>query len=85
MRKTFCDRCGEECVNSVVHVHISETHTTNRAEVVGDDEYAPAELCHSCGDALKEFLPSLGRLLYRKEPIGEDEPQMARAIEAPYP
>lgn len=59
MQKTFCDRCGEPCVNLVVYVNITERHTTADGEEVGTDEYRMQELCGGCGGLVKQGLPAL--------------------------
>jgi len=52
MQKTFCDRCGRECTNYVLHLAGHVIHKTNRAEVVGEDEFKPNEYCKECSDML---------------------------------
>lgn len=59
MRKTFCDRCGGECVNRTVIVSVAEQHTTAAGEPVATDEWRPVELCGPCGDAVKAGMPEL--------------------------
>lgn len=56
MRKTFCDRCGVQCVNTVVHLHGAIEHTTSRGENVGHDEIRPVELCDGCYGLVKELV-----------------------------
>ncbi len=48
MRRTFCDRCGGECVNTVGHLYGVIEHLTSGGEQVGQDELKPVDLCHSC-------------------------------------
>jgi len=76
VQKTFCDRCGEPCVNLTVLVQVTDRHTTAAGELAGADEYRPAELCGTCGTAAKAALPEL-RLGYHHEgdsPIAREVP-----------
>jgi hypothetical protein len=59
-----------------VRVFISVSHTTNRHEPLGDDEFEPLELCAVCGKLYLDLIPLR---LIRKS----DEPMMERDIEAP--
>jgi|SRR5215471_3992476 len=58
MQKTFCDRCGRECVNFHINVHARAVHYTNKGEHL-DEEYPlgkdMVQLCRECADALAEF------------------------------
>lgn len=56
MQKTFCDRCGGECVNFYVSLHASGYATTSRGQIA-DELYSPGQvqICRACTDALREF------------------------------
>ena len=55
MRRTFCDRCGGECVNTTGHLSGHVEHTTKRGEQVGFDEMPSVDLCKDCTTAVIEF------------------------------
>ena len=61
MRRYFCDRCGEECASSIIHLHLNEEHYTNNHELAGVDDYAGLELCRPCGNALRDWFSARGR------------------------
>jgi NMD protein affecting ribosome stability and mRNA decay len=61
VRRYFCDRCGEECASSIIHLHLNEEHYTNNHELAGVDDYAGLELCRPCGDALQDWFAARGR------------------------
>jgi hypothetical protein len=48
--KTFCDRCGGECVHWVLNLTGYVAHTTRGGEVAGEDEVKPRQLCKTCGE-----------------------------------
>ena len=56
MKKTFCDGCGTECVNSTVHLSGAIIHSTSRGEQVGYDDMRPAELCTGCFAPIQKAL-----------------------------
>ncbi len=56
MRKTYCDRCGVQCVNTMVHIHGVIQHQTSQGESVGSDEIKPVEICLECYRLVKELL-----------------------------
>ena len=62
MRKTFCDRCGEECIAVIAHMHLSVEHfrPSNR-EQVAEDEFAGVDLCSGCKEALRNWFRELGQ------------------------
>jgi len=62
MRKTFCDRCGEECISVIGRMHLSVEHfrPSNR-ERVAEDEFAPVDLCSGCKEALRSWFRELGK------------------------
>jgi hypothetical protein len=74
MRKTFCDRCEAECVNTVLVVRLHVQHTTRRHEFIDADEMTPAELCAACGELVKDALgPELaGRMAMAAEAALEE-------------
>ena len=56
VRKTFCDRCGAECVNTTGHFGGHVEHTTSKGETVGIDEIEPMHLCNACIDVAQALL-----------------------------
>lgn len=56
MRKTFCDRCKAECVNTVGRFNGYVEHTTSGGEQVGMDEMKQVELCRICTNIACELL-----------------------------
>lgn len=56
MRRTFCDRCGAQCVNTTGHVGGYVEHTTSQGQQVGTDELVPGDLCKDCTTAVIEFI-----------------------------
>lgn len=55
-RKTFCDRCGTECVNFVGRITGFVVHTTAQGEVVGEDHFESQDVGSCCWDAVATFL-----------------------------
>jgi hypothetical protein len=80
MRKTFCDRCGGECINTTVILSVRQEHRTSDGAHVGEDEYKPLDLCNDCGALVKELV-RLDKVDY----IADDSMGMARAIPADRP
>jgi hypothetical protein len=75
MRRTYCDRCGNECEARVGHLHFAVIHQTNKGETVSHTEYKPVELCGHCTDAVQDFV---GEVLSMYEPgPGPDSAMMA--------
>jgi hypothetical protein len=77
MQRTFCDRCGVECVNTTAHVAISVRHHMKDGKYVGEDEYKPAELCASCLKELEEFFPQAFALRFGKDDMPRDDTMIA--------
>jgi hypothetical protein len=69
VRKTFCDRCGAECVNTIGRIWGSVDHQTKAGEHVGNDELRPTDLCKACMDWVVE---ALGLKLVPVMPLTED-------------
>lgn len=84
MRRTYCDRCGNECEARVGHLHLAVMHQTNKGEAVSHDEFKPVELCGHCTDALTGFIGPELALFQPQEPLGPDS-MMARAVPIPQP
>jgi hypothetical protein len=79
VRRTFCDRCEEPCVNTTVMINVDVHHHTNDGQVVAEDNYRPIELCNVCLEALREFMP--GTLAIRHHSDAEPVSEMARTEE----
>lgn len=56
-KRTFCDRCGTQCVNTIVNLHIVTVHYMKDGVYVGEDEHKPIELCLNCTDEIKAIVP----------------------------
>lgn len=56
MRKTFCDLCGAECVNTSVTVSAETRQHTSRGEQVSYSYTKPAELCLACYRPVRDLL-----------------------------
>lgn len=82
MRKTYCDRCGEECHYRNGHLHLSEQHRTASGQEVGMDEYGPADLCGACIDLLREWVGEALAVTHYGGP--PDEMMNARPVPAPF-
>lgn len=54
--RTYCDKCGGECRNTVMRVHANITHTTSDGTYVGEDDVRMKELCRTCADVLIDQL-----------------------------
>jgi hypothetical protein len=67
MKKTFCDRCGAQCVNTTVMVHIMTLHHTKDNTHVGEDQHDPAEICLNCASEVEAVIPQAFKLLQRDE------------------
>lgn len=57
LKKTFCDRDGKQCVNTIVIVQVRQLHQTQDGQYVGVDEFNDIELCKDCAELLQEFMP----------------------------
>jgi hypothetical protein len=84
MKKTFCDRCGDEVTGKVVLVRIEVVYLTNKNEPVGEDSYEPAELCGTCGDLHLRNLPN-AKFQSHKLDSGEDAMMMHAEIRPALP
>jgi len=80
MRKTFCDRCEKQCVNTIVHIYGTIEHQTSQGEVVGGDDIKPVELCKTCFDLVYDLLG----LVIRPQEMARDS-EMAMAVHRPVP
>jgi hypothetical protein len=79
VRKPFCDICKKECVNVTIRIRGEIEHTTNQAEIVGEDDLPGKDLCRDCGDPILKLLsitpiPREFRDLDVAPPIGFREP-----------
>jgi hypothetical protein len=54
VQKTYCDRCGTECVNYTARFDGTITHTTSQGEIVAEDDIRRRELCLACSTVLIE-------------------------------
>jgi len=79
MRKTFCDGCGAECINTTVHLNGAVSHTTNQGEQVGYDDIKPVELCLDCFAPIQKALGMTVRPQEMDGPVRADY-AMARDI-----
>lgn len=77
-KRTFCDRCEAQCVNTTVAMNMTTVHHTKDNTYVGEDNYAPVEICLNCADELKAAFPQLFKLRPR-----EDDPPIREAMMAP--
>jgi hypothetical protein len=79
MRKTFCDKCGAECVHSVFRCTFQVTHFTTanggNQEEIGEDEFPWVDLCHDCGEEVQAFL---GDALKEPRHYERDQPAVER-------
>lgn len=57
MIKTFCDRCGNECVNFTFNLSGHIVHTTNKSEQVAYDEVRSLQLCRHCTEIMQAEFP----------------------------
>ena len=74
-KRTFCDRCGAQCVNTIIMLHIVTVHHMKDGTYVGEDEHKPIELCLNCADEVKALVPQAFEVR-SKEPR-EEEAMMA--------
>jgi hypothetical protein len=84
MRKTFCDRCGTQCVNVTIHLNGAVSHTTNQGEIVGTDEIRPFEVCKNCFTLLQELL-GLTVVPQERDDFGPQDSRAVLARPAPPP
>lgn len=68
LKKTFCDACGKQCINSTTIIRIEVLHFTRDNKIVGDDDYNPIEICRRCTDKVREVLPKAFEIMSRPEP-----------------
>jgi len=80
VKRTFCDRCDERCINVTTVMRLATVHHTKDGSFVGEDEYKEVELCKKCTDILKEFMPEAFTLRHHDE-----RPPDEVAMEAPLP
>ena len=81
MKKTFCDRCETQCVNTTIMVNLTTVHHTQDNTYVGEDNYSPVEICINCGEELRAAFPQLFKL----RPKGDmEEPAMDSPVRAEY-
>lgn len=73
MKRTFCDRCGKQCVNTTISVRIETLHHTSAGEFVGEDSNKPIEICKDCGREMEEFMPQAFVLMRHQT---KDSPMM---------
>jgi|SRR5215472_6185332 len=71
MKKTFCDVCDKQCVNTTFVLRVARLQHTKKGEYVGDDEYQPIELCSECINVIKEFMPDAFTLQHHSDVPGE--------------
>jgi hypothetical protein len=76
MKKTFCDRCDAQCVNTTIMVQVTTVHHTKDNTYVGDDVHAPAEICLNCASEVEAVIPQAFR-------IRQKEPEEAMIAESP--
>jgi hypothetical protein len=70
-KRTFCDRCEAQCVNTTVAVQVTTIHHTKDGQYVGTDEHNPVEICLNCADELKQTFPQIFVLAPRDEMMME--------------
>jgi hypothetical protein len=56
LTKTYCDKCGGECVYYTATLYGNITHTTGQGEVAADEGIEPVQLCKPCLDAVAAAL-----------------------------
>ena len=83
--RTFCDRCGRECVagmrRSVLHMTELQFATGHPEHPVAEDSYRPADLCDICTYLIKGALGDALKIGHHAE-TGPDS-EMAMAMDAP--
>ena len=79
MRKTFCDRCGAECINTTGHIGGHIEHSTRAGETVGVDELMSSDLCKTCTEATVKFLG----LVLRPRELEKDGPGYSGIVAGP--
>jgi hypothetical protein len=80
MKRTFCDRCDKQCVNTTVQIRIEVIHHTSDGKFVGEDDFKTIEVCLDCSNLIKEMVPQAFATMSRKDEM--NEPMMAMT-EAP--
>jgi aspartate carbamoyltransferase catalytic subunit len=73
MKKTFCDCCEAQCVNTTVMLRIDVVHTTSDGKFVGEDSYKGIEICLDCVKMIKEMMPSAFVINHRDEAMAQAE------------
>jgi hypothetical protein len=71
MKKTFCDCCEEQCINTTVLLRIDVIHHTNDGQFVGEDDYKAIEICLNCSNMIKEMMPQAFIISHAKEEMSE--------------
>jgi hypothetical protein len=74
MKKTFCDRNGEECVNTTVIISVRTVHHTKDGQYVGDDEHKPVEICLNCASEVEAVIPQAFALAPKDEMMMMESP-----------
>lgn len=78
MKKTFCDCCEVQCINSTVIIRTNIIHHTSDGSFVGEDEFKPIEICKACMDKIKDVMPQ-AFILHHHDEINRPD----QAMEAP--
>ena len=74
VKKTFCDRCGSQCINTTVNITIVVVHHTKDLQYVGADEHKPIEVCLNCTDELRTLFPQAFILTPKDEMMMAEAP-----------
>jgi hypothetical protein len=82
MQKTFCDKCGAECVNYTARFSGIITHTTSQREEVGEDYLGQKELCKDCTEALAA---AFGFMIRSRDDMLREKERRAVAMEQDRP
>jgi hypothetical protein len=77
MQKTYCDKCGAECVNYIARMYGSVQHTTSGGEQVAEDDIRALELCRGC------FEPLAAEYKIRVRTVEADGPLVAEVRSYP--
>jgi hypothetical protein len=71
VKKVFCDKCDAECSGSVGTMALAIYHRTRQGEYLGEDEFAPADLCLDCANIVVASVKLDARPRLAKESLCE--------------
>lgn len=71
MRKDYCDKCGEELLERIIHLHAyTEGESVNHDGFGGADYFIKLDLCEPCADIVKQTFLSVKEVVLVQSSTG---------------